>query len=65
MARQDLLAVALFVAGLLIALLAAGLLVANIIESGPAAILGIVGIGLIGGAGGLIATAAGGRRRRP
>jgi len=60
MAHQDLLAVALFAAGLLIALLAAGLLVLNVIEPGPAAAFGIVGIGMIGGAGGLIA--AGGRR---
>lgn len=37
-----------FAAGLLVALVAAGLLVLGIIESGPAAALGIVGIGLIG-----------------
>jgi len=37
-----------FVAGLLVALVAAGLLLLGIIESGPAAALGIVGIGLIG-----------------
>lgn len=65
MARQDLLAVALFVAGLLIALLAAGLLVLNVIESGPAAAFGIVGVCLIGGAGGLIAAAAGARHKGP
>ena len=64
MARQHLLAVALFVAGLLITLLAAGLLVLNVIESGPAAAFGIVGIGLIGAAGALNAAAAGARRRR-
>jgi len=65
MARQDLLTVALFVAGLLIALLAAGLLVLNVIESGPAAAFGIVGIGLIGAAGALnAATAGAGRKRR-
>ena len=38
----------LFVVGLLIALLAAGLLLLNVIDSGPAAAFGIVGIGLIG-----------------
>jgi hypothetical protein len=64
-ARQDRFAVALFVGGLLITLVAAGLLVLNAIESGPAAALGIVGIGLIGAAGALNAGAAGGRRRRP
>lgn len=37
-----------FAAGLLVALVAAGRLVLGIIESGPAAALGIVGIGLIG-----------------
>jgi hypothetical protein len=36
-----------FVAGLLIALAAAGLLLLDVIESGPAAALGIVAIGLI------------------
>lgn len=58
-------AVALFVAGLLIALIAAGLLVLDVIESGPAAAVGIVGIGLIGAAGALnAATAGAGRKRR-
>jgi hypothetical protein len=33
--------------GLLVALVAAGLLVLGVIESGPAALIGIVGIGLI------------------
>jgi len=37
----------LFVTGLLIALGAAALLFLGIIESGPAALIGIVGIGLI------------------
>jgi hypothetical protein len=37
-----------FVVGLLVALGAATLLVLNVIESGPAALIGIVGIGLIG-----------------
>ena len=63
MARQHLLAVALFVAGLLITLLAAGLLVLNVIESGPAAAFGIVGIGLIGAAGALSAGASTTRNR--
>lgn len=52
----------LFAAGLLVALVAAGLLVLNVIESGPAAAIGIVGIGLIGASG---AAAAGRRRGRP
>ena len=52
----------LFAAGLLVALVAAGLLVLNVIESGPAAAIGIVGIGLIGASG---AAAAGRRRSRP
>jgi hypothetical protein len=51
-----------FVVGLLIVLIAAGLLVLDVIESGPAAAVGIVGIGLIGAAG--ATAAAGGRRRR-
>jgi hypothetical protein len=42
--------VILFTVGLLVAFGAAGLLVLNVIESGPAAIIGIVGIGLIGAA---------------
>lgn len=37
----------IFVAGLLVALVAAGLLFLGFIESGPAALVGIVGIGLI------------------
>lgn len=37
----------MFVAGLLVALAAAGLLLLNVIESGPAAAVGILGIGLI------------------
>jgi len=37
----------LFIAGLSIALTAAALLVLNIIESGVAAMIGIIGIGLI------------------
>jgi hypothetical protein len=45
----------LFVAGLLVALAASGLLLLNVIESGPAAAIGIPGIGLI---------AASGRRKR-
>jgi hypothetical protein len=40
-----------FAAGLLIALAAAGLLLLGIIESGPAAAVGIVGIGLIAASG--------------
>jgi len=52
----------LLAAGLLVALVAAGLLVLNVIESGPAAAIGIVGIGLIGASG---AAAAGRRRGRP
>lgn len=35
-------------AGLLIALIAAGLLFLGVVDSGPAALIGIVGIGLIG-----------------
>ena len=50
------LAVLTFLVGLLIALGAGGLLLANVIESGPAAMFGIVGIGLIGASGGLIAS---------
>lgn len=38
----------MFVAGLLVVLTASGLLLLDIIESGPAAALGMVGIGLIG-----------------
>ncbi len=37
-----------FVVGLLIVLIAAALLVLNVIESGVAALIGIIGIGLIG-----------------
>ena len=37
-----------FVIGLLIALAAGGLLLLGVIESGPAAAIGVVGIGLIG-----------------
>jgi hypothetical protein len=37
----------IFVAGLLVALAAAALLLLGFIESGPAALIGIVGIGLI------------------
>jgi hypothetical protein len=65
MRHQYLPAVAVFVAGLLTVLIAAGLLVLNVIESGPAAMVGIVGISLIGGSGGLAAVAAGRRRDRP
>jgi hypothetical protein len=38
----------IFIAGLLVALGAAGLLFLGFIESGPAAMIGIVGIGLLG-----------------
>ena len=41
----------LFIAGLCVALAAAGLLVLNIIESGTAAVIGILGIGLIAASG--------------
>jgi hypothetical protein len=41
----------LFIAGLCIALAAAALLFLNIIESGVAAMIGILGIGLIGASG--------------
>lgn len=41
----------LFIAGLVIAFSAAGLLVMNVIESGVAAMIGIVGIGLIAASG--------------
>lgn len=41
----------LFVIGLLIAGLAAGLLLMNVIESGVAAAIGILGIGLIAASG--------------
>ena len=41
----------LFVAGLLVALAASGLLLLNVIESGPAAAIGILGIGLIAASG--------------
>lgn len=41
----------LFLLGLLIALAAAALLVLKVIESGPAAVIGILGIGLIATAG--------------
>jgi hypothetical protein len=41
----------MFAAGLLVALAAAGLLVAGVIDSGPAAALGILGIGLIAASG--------------
>jgi hypothetical protein len=37
-----------FSVGLLVAFAAAGLLVLGVIDSGPAALMGIVGIGLIG-----------------
>jgi len=43
--------IALFLAGLCIALTAAALLFFDIIEPGPAAVIGIVGIGLIGTSG--------------
>jgi len=49
------LGVVLFIVGLCIALTAAALLFFHIIESGVAAVIGIVGIGLIAGSGGLIA----------
>ncbi len=39
--------VVMFVVGLAVVLIAAGLLVLGVIESGPAAAIGIVGIGLI------------------
>jgi hypothetical protein len=42
----------LFIVGLCIALAAAALLFLNIIESGVAAVIGILGIGLIGASGG-------------
>ena len=41
----------LFIAGLIIVISAAGLLVMNVIESGVAALIGIVGIGLIAASG--------------
>jgi hypothetical protein len=41
----------LFVIGLLIAVIAAALLVLDIIESGVAALIGIVGIGIIAASG--------------
>jgi len=41
----------LFIAGLVIVISAAGLLVMNVIESGVAAMIGIVGIGLIAASG--------------
>lgn len=41
--------------GLLVALGAAGLLFLGIIESGPAAVVGIVGLGLMGTAGAVTA----------
>lgn len=41
----------LFVIGLLIVFIAAALLVLNVIESGVAALIGIVGIGLIAASG--------------
>ncbi|MFY9800263.1 MAG: hypothetical protein WAK10_03350 [Methanoregula sp.] len=41
----------LFIVGLCIALAAAALLFLNIIESGVAAVIGILGIGLIGASG--------------
>jgi hypothetical protein len=47
--------VVLFIIGLGIALAAAVLLFFHIIESGVAAVIGIVGIGLIAASGGLIA----------
>lgn len=55
--------VVMFVVGLLVALGAAGLLWLNVIESGPAAAVGIAGIGLIGASGAV--AAARGRRARP
>lgn len=45
----------LFIAGLFIALAAAALLFFNIIDSGIAAVIGILGIGLIGASGGIVA----------
>jgi hypothetical protein len=45
----------LFIVGLCIALSAAALLFFGIIESGVAALIGIVGIGLIGAAGAVFA----------
>jgi len=47
----------MFVTGLLVVLVASGLLLLNVIESGPAAAFGILGIGLI-------AASARGRRAR-
>lgn len=41
----------LFIVGLIIAISAAGLLVMGVIESGVAAMIGIVGIGLIAASG--------------
>lgn len=41
----------LFIAGLVIVISAAGLLVMDVIESGVAAMIGIVGIGLIAASG--------------
>jgi high-affinity Fe2+/Pb2+ permease len=56
MQRKSLtLGIVLFLIGLCIALTAAALLFLHIIESGVAAVIGIVGIGLIAASGGLIA----------
>jgi high-affinity Fe2+/Pb2+ permease len=57
------LGIVLFVTGLCIALAGAVLLFFHIIESGVAAVIGIVGIGLIAASGGLI-TASGARKSR-
>ncbi len=46
----------LFIVGLCIALAAAALLFLHIIESGVAAMIGILGIGLIGAAGAVFAS---------
>ena len=51
----------LLVIGLLIALGAAALLFLGVIDSGPAALIGIVGIGVIGAAGATRARKAGAR----
>jgi hypothetical protein len=51
MNRIELVAGLFLVAGLLIVLAASGLLLLGVIESGPAAAFGIVGIGLIAASG--------------
>ncbi len=54
----------LFIIGLCIALAAAALLFFDIIESGVAAMIGIIGIGLIAASGGLFAASGGSKIKR-